>query len=57
MLNHQVRNDLMVEDDNRVIKPSRYESPTGNPAPRSTQLFNRILAGRREDDDKQPQFQ
>ena len=57
MLNHLVRNDFMAEDDNRVIKSSRYESHTGNPVPRSTQLLNRILAGRHEDDDKQPRFQ
>ena len=45
----------MVELDNRVIKTSPYESHTGNPAPRS--LLNRILVGRRDDDDKQPRFQ
>ena len=32
-------------------------SHTGNPAPRSTSLLNRILVGRRDDDDKQPRFQ
>ena len=47
----------MVELDNRVIKTSSYESHTGNPAPRSTSLLNRILVGRRDDDDKQPRFQ
>ena len=47
----------MVELDNRVIKTSPYESHTGNPAPRSTSLLNRILVGRRDDDDKQPRFQ
>ena len=33
------------------------ESHNGNPAPRSTSLLNRILAGRRDDDDKQPRVQ
>ena len=40
-----------------MIKTSPYESHTGNPAPRSTSLLNRILIGRRDDDDKQPRFQ
>ena len=57
ILNHLVRNDFLVELDNRVIKTSPYESHTGNPAPRSTSLLNRILVGRRDDDDKQPRFQ
>ena len=57
ILNHFVRNDFVVELDNRVIKTSPYESHTGNPAPRSTSLLNRILVGRRDDDDKQPRFQ
>ena len=57
ILNHLVRNAFFVEGDYRVIKSSRYESHTGNPVPRSTQLLNRILAGRHEDDDKQPRFQ
>ena len=57
ILNHLVRNDFVVELDNRVIKTSLYESHTGNPAPRSTSLLNRILVGRRDDDDKQPRFQ
>ena len=57
ILNHWVRNDFLVEVDNRVIKTSPYESHTGNPAPRSTSLLNRILVGRRDDDDKQPRFQ
>ena len=57
ILNHLVRIDLLVELDNRVIKTSRNESHTGNPAPRSTSLLNRILVGRRDDDDKQPRFQ
>ena len=56
ILNHLVRNHLVVELDNRVIKTSPYESHTGNPAPRSTSLLNRILVGRRDDDDKQPRF-
>ena len=34
-----------------------YESHTGNLAPRSTSLLNRILVGRRDDDDKQPRIQ
>ena len=55
--NHLVRNDFVVGLDNRVIKTSPYESRTGNPAPRSTSLLNRILVGRRDDDDKQPRFQ
>ena len=33
------------------------ESHTGNPAPRATSLLNRILVGRRDDDNKQPRFQ
>ena len=57
ILNHLVRNDFVVELDNRVIKTSPYESHTGNPAPRSTSLLSRILIGRRDDDDKQPRFQ
>ena len=57
ILNHLVRNDFVVELDNRVIKTSPYESHTGNPAPRPTSLLNRILVCRRDDDDKQPQFQ
>ena len=57
ILNHLVRNDSVVELDNRVIKTSPYESHTGNPAPRSASLLNRILVGRRDDDDKQPRFQ
>ena len=40
-----------------MIKTSPYESHSGNPAPRSTSLLNRILVGRRDDDDKQPRFQ
>ena len=47
----------MVEIDNRVVKTSPYESHTGNPAPRTTSLLNRILVGRRDDDDKQQHFQ
>ena len=43
--------------DNRVIKTSPYESHTGNPAPKSTSFLNRILVGRRDDDDKQQRFQ
>ena len=50
-------NDFVVEFDNRVIKTSPYESHTGNPAPRSISLLNRVLVGRRDDDDKQPRFQ
>ena len=57
ILNYLVRNDFVVELDSRVIKTSPYESHTGNPAPRSTSLLNRILVGRRDDDDKQPRFQ
>ena len=56
ILNH-LRNDFLVELDNRVIKTSPYESHTGNPAPRSTSLLNRILVGRRDDERKQPRFQ
>ena len=52
-----VRNDFVVELDNCVIKTSLYESHTGNPAPRSTSLLNRILVGRPDDDDKQPRSQ
>ena len=57
ILNHLLRNDFIVEVDNRVIKTSPYESHTGNPAPNSTSFLNRILVGRRDDDDKQPRFQ
>ena len=57
ILNHLVRNDFLVELHNRVSKTSPYECHTGNPAPRSTSLLNRILVGRRDDDDKQPRFQ
>ena len=39
ILNHLVRNDFLVELDNRVIKTSLCESHTGNPAPRSTSLL------------------
>ena len=49
ILNHLVRN--------RVIKTSPNVSHTGNLAPRSTSLLNRILVGRRDDDDNQPRFQ
>ena len=57
ILNHLVRNDLLVELDNRVIKSSPCESHNGNLAPRSTPLHNRILVGRCDDEDKQPRFQ
>ena len=57
ILNHLVRNDFVVELENRVIKTSPFECHTGNPAPRSTSLLNRILVCRRDDDDKQPRFQ
>ena len=57
ILDHLVRNDFLVELDNRVIKTSPHENHTGNPAPRSTSLLNRILVGRRDDDHKQPRFQ
>ena len=57
ILNHWVRNDFVVELDNRVIKTSPYESHTGIPAPRTTSLLNRTMVGRRDDDDKQPWFQ
>ena len=39
ILNHLVRNDFLVEDDNRVMKTSPHESHTGCPAPRSTSLL------------------
>ena len=52
-----MRNDFVVELDSRVIKTSPYESHTGNPSPGATSLLNRILVGRRDDDDKQPRFQ
>ena len=48
---------FFVELDNRVIKTSPHESHTGNPAARSMSLLNRVLVGRRDDDDKQPRFQ
>ena len=34
-----------------------HESHTGNLVPRSTSFLNRILVGRRDDDDKQQRFQ
>ena len=43
ILNHLVRNDFLVEEDNRVIKTSLYESHTGNPAPRSTSFLSSIV--------------
>ena len=43
LMNHLVRNDFKVEEDNRVIETSPCEGRTGNPAPRPTQLFNRIF--------------
>ena len=52
-----MRNDYLVELDNRVIKTSLHESHTGNPAQRSGSLLNRNLVGRRDEDDKQPRFQ
>ena len=54
ILNHLVLNDSVVELDNRCDQNSSH---TGNPSPRSTSLLNRILVGRRDDDDKQPRFQ
>ena len=54
ILNHVVRKDFLVELDNRVMKTCPCESHTGNPAPRPTSFRNRILVGRRDDDDKQP---
>ena len=48
ILNHLVHNDFVVELDNR---------DTGNPAPRSTSVLNRILVGRRDDDDKQQRYE
>ena len=57
ILNHLVRNGFLVELDSRVIKTSPCESHTGNPAPRSTSLLNRILVARRDGDDKQPRVQ
>ena len=39
------------------VKTSPYESHTGNPASRPSDLLNRILERRREDDDKQSRFQ
>ena len=54
ILNHLVRKDFLVELDNRVIRTCPCESHTGNPAPRPTSFHNRILVGRRDDDDKQP---
>ena len=56
ILNH-LRNDFLVELDNRVIKTSPYKSHTGNPAPRSTSRLNRILVGLRDDERNQPRFQ
>ena len=45
ILNHLVRNDFVVELDNRVIKTSQCESHIGNPASRLTSFLNRILVG------------
>ena len=56
ILTNLVRNDFVVELDNRVIRTSPYETHTGNPAPRATSLLNHILVVRRDDDDKQPRF-
>ena len=44
-MNHLVRNDFVVELDNRVIETYPYETHTGNPAPRSTSLLNRKQLG------------
>ena len=55
-MNHSVRNDFLAELDNGVIKTSPYESHIGDAAPRSTSFLNRILVGRRDDDDKQRRF-
>ena len=57
LMNHLVRSDFLVEADERLVKTSPYESHTGNPASRPTDLLNRILVRRREDDDKQSRFQ
>ena len=57
LMNHLVRSDFLVEADERVVKTSPYESHTGNPASRPSDLLNRILERRREDDDKQSRFQ
>ena len=57
ILNHLGRNDFLVELDNRVIKTSPYESHTGNPAPRSTPLLNRILVDKHNNNDKPLRFQ
>ena len=56
-MNHLVRSDFLVEADERVVKTSPDESHAGNPASRPTDLLNRILVRRREDDDKQSRFQ
>ena len=56
ILNHLVRNDFVVELDNRVIKTFPYESHPGNPAPRSTSLLNRILMTTNNHDFKQLAF-
>ena len=52
-----MRNNFVVELNNRVINISPYESDTVNRVPRLTSLLNRILVDRRDDDDKQPRFQ
>ena len=52
-----VRNDFLVEDDTRVTKLSPCESHTGHHTPSSTHLLNRILVGRRDEEDKQPRVQ
>ena len=53
ILNHLVRNDFLVELDNRVIKTSPYEILLRD----QFSLLIRILVGRRDDEDKQPRFQ
>ena len=57
ILNHLLRNDFIVEVDNRVIKTSPYRVTLEILLPNSTSFLNRILVGRRDDDDKQPRFQ
>ena len=56
-MNYLVRDDFLIEMDNHARKTSPYECYTGNPVPKSTNLLNRILVGRRENDDNQQRLQ
>ena len=57
LLNHLPRSDFPGGSWSSRGQDITIRNPTGNPAPRSTELLERILVQRREDDDKQPRFQ